>query len=295
MTRFPYDPRSGLYAGGAEFGLPRPPEAPALAGDALELLVRFEHPGKFLAVLELPGGARLSDSAVAEAYAIAPDRLCALRDALHEQARAAAEELLEDHAVLRAVQRFPPGVVVALGDSITDDLLSWAEILRACLAIAGCDDVVLINAGVSGDTTSDVLRRLHGIVALAPDLVVTMLGTNDCQRHGPASARIVSASATQANLVAIARWVRDAGAAMAWLTPPPVDEAGLAAAVGSRLFAVRDADVAEVGRVISGLGGPVVDVRELLRDDPAALLPDGVHPSLTGQKRIAAAVLATLT
>jgi hypothetical protein len=119
VTRFPYDPRAGLYAAGLEFGLLPPPPAPALEDEALELLVRFEHPGKFLAVLELPGGGRLGDAAIAEAYAIEPARLAALRAGLRAQARSAAVELLEDAGRRRAVRRFPAGVVVALGDSIT--------------------------------------------------------------------------------------------------------------------------------------------------------------------------------
>jgi lysophospholipase L1-like esterase len=294
VTRFAYDPRAGLYVGGVDFGLAPPPPAPALDDEALELLVRFEHPAKFLAVLELPGGGRLSDAAVAEAYAIAPARLEAVREGLRAQACAAAEGLLADPELRRAARQFPSGVVVALGDSITDDLVSWVEILRHCLA--GRDDVVLVNAGVSGDTTSDALRRLHGVVAVAPDLVITMLGTNDCQRHGPARQRIVPVEATRANLQAIAGWLAGAGAALAWLTPPPVDEAALAAAVGAREFAVRDADTAAAGACMHELGGPVIDVRSLLGGARVAemLLPDGVHPTLAGQARIAAAVLGTL-
>jgi acyl-CoA thioesterase I len=273
-----FDPRAGLYVAGPEFGLPPAPPAPALADDAVELLVRFEHPAKFLAVLELPGV--LSEAAVAEAYAITPSRLAAIRADLAAQVREAAAGL--------DASGLPAGVIVALGDSITDDRLSWAELMRC--ALAGRDDVVLINAGVSGDTTADVLRRLHGVIAARPDLVITMLGTNDCQRHGPARARIVPAEATRSNLRAIAGWLRDAGAAAAWLTPPPVDEAALAAAVGDRQFTVRDADVAEVGAMLASLGGPVVDVHGLL--EPGDLLPDGVHPALQGQRRIAEALLS---
>jgi acyl-CoA thioesterase-1 len=279
VTRFAFDPRAGLYVGGPDFGLP-PAVAPPLSDDALELLVRFEHPAKFLAVLELPG--LLGEAAEAEAYGIAPPRLAAVRASLADRARAAAVGL--------DVSSLPSGVIVTLGDSITDDRLSWAELLRCALAGAGRDDVVLVNAGVSGDTTSDALRRLHGIVALRPDLVITMLGTNDCQRHGPAAARIVPPDGTRSNLSAIAGWLREAGAETAWLTPPPVDEAALATAVGERLFAVRDADVAEVGAMLASLGGPVVDVHALL--EPGDLLPDGVHPALTGQRRIAEAVLS---
>jgi lysophospholipase L1-like esterase len=282
VSAFPYDPRAGLYVGGRDFGLPPAPAAPGLDDEAAELLVRFEHPAKFLGVLELPGAAALGEAAIAAAYALAPARVAALRAMFAEQARAAASSL--------DASGLAPGVVVALGDSITDDLVSWAEILR--WALDGRDGAVLVNAGVSGDTTADVLRRLHGVVALRPSLVITMLGTNDCQRHGPSAQRLMPAAATRANLAAIAGWLQAAGARTLWIAPPPVDEAALARAVGDRLFSMRDADTAEVAAMLAALGGPVIDVRDTLRD---ALLPDGVHPTLAGQTRIAAAVAAATT
>jgi acyl-CoA thioesterase-1 len=139
----------------------------------------------------------------------------------------------------------------------------------------------VVNAGVSGDTTADALRRLYGVVSLEPDLVIAMLGTNDCQRHGPELKRLVSPAETARNLAAIAAWLPGC----VWITPPPVHEEALVAAVGSRPFTVRDEDVRAVGAM---LPGPVVDVYEPLRE---LLMDDGVHPSFAGQRAIAAAVL----
>jgi acyl-CoA thioesterase-1 len=179
------------------------------------------------------------------------------------------------------------GRVVALGDSMTDDLLSWAEILRACGA-------EVVNAGVSGDTTADALRRLYGIVLLEPDVVITMLGTNDCQRHGPDDALLVGPEETARNLASLAGWLRRTGARRLWITPPPVDEAALARAVGPRPFSVRDADVRAVADAVRALGDPVVDLHAVFGAAPGLLMEDGVHPTLAGQTAIAAAVLSAL-
>ena len=66
MTRAAYDPRRGCYVGGPAFGLPAP-RLPVPDADELEMLVRFEHPQKFLAVKELPGSAFLDDACLAAA------------------------------------------------------------------------------------------------------------------------------------------------------------------------------------------------------------------------------------
>ena len=270
-----YDPRAGAYVGGDDFGVPASAPPPMSAAE-LETLVRFEHPAKLLSVAELPGAAGLDAAAQAKAYRTDGETVTALRARFRTQVAEAARQLdVAPH----------PGRIVALGDSITDDLLSWAEILRA----AGLD---VVNAGVSGDTTADALRRLYGITLLEPDLVISMLGTNDCQRHD--GALLVSPEESARNLASIARWLRRTGARLLWITPPPVDEPALARAVGSRPFAVRDDDVRAVADAVHALGDPVVDLHDVFRGRAGLLMDDGVHPTLEGQTAIAAAVASVL-
>ena len=59
--------------------------------------------------------------------------------------------------------------VVFLGDSLTQggDWENWFPELNA------------INLGVGGNTTDDVLGRLESVVALNPDEIVLLIGTND--------------------------------------------------------------------------------------------------------------------
>jgi len=270
-----YDPRAGAYVGGDDFGLVAGAPPPMSAAE-LETLVRFEHPAKLLSVAEFPGGAGLDAAAQAAAYRTDAETVVALRARFRTQVQDAAR-------LLDGVSS--PGRIVALGDSITDDLLSWVEIIRA----AGLD---VVNAGVSGDTTADAFRRLYGIVLLEPDVVITMLGTNDCQRHN--GDLLVSPHESARNLAAIAGWLRRAGARRLWITPPPVDEDALARAVGSRPFAVRDADVRAVAAAIHRLGDPVVDLHEVFGGRAGLLMEDGVHPTLEGQTAIAAAVASEL-
>jgi acyl-CoA thioesterase I len=287
-----YDPRRGRYAGGAAFGLPVPP-LPVPGADELESLVRFEHPEKFLAVKELPGAVLLSDGFLAAAYGCSISALAVARRGLAARLEASADELLGDPEVREAACRFPVaagGVVVALGDSITDDRLSWAELLRCCLDRVRPGEVTVANAGVSGDTTTDAFGRLYGVAELAPDLVIAMLGTNDRQLHGPHRAPLLSPAESLANVTAICRWLSGAGGRVVWLTPPPADRDALAATVGDRPFDLDTTGLASFTEALITSGLEVIDTNLA----PTDLEPDGVHPTLTGQTKVAKSVLLTL-
>ena len=76
--------------------------------------------------------------------------------------------------------------ILMLGDSITAGLgLPEAEslprVLEADLRAAG-HEVVVLNGGVSGDTTADGLTRLNWMLEEKPQIVVVALGANDALR-----------------------------------------------------------------------------------------------------------------
>jgi acyl-CoA thioesterase-1 len=76
--------------------------------------------------------------------------------------------------------------VVAFGDSLTAGLgLAASEAFPARLAARLNDegiDIRMVNAGVSGDTTTDGLARLDWALADKPDFVILALGANDAMR-----------------------------------------------------------------------------------------------------------------
>lgn len=95
-----------------------------------------------------------------------------------------------------------PGALrlVALGDSLTQGFgLAQDEglvpQLEAWLRAAG-HDVIVINAGVSGDTTAGGLSRLDWTLAEEPDAMIVALGGNDLLRG-------IDPAASRANLAAI--------------------------------------------------------------------------------------------
>jgi acyl-CoA thioesterase-1 len=76
--------------------------------------------------------------------------------------------------------------ILAFGDSLTAGLgLPASEAFPARLQARLKDDgidVKMINAGVSGDTTTDGLARLDWALADKPDFVILALGANDALR-----------------------------------------------------------------------------------------------------------------
>jgi lysophospholipase L1-like esterase len=192
-------------------------------------------------------------------------------------------------------------VILALGDSITDDLQSWFEILRAMIAQARPQSTMtMVNAGVSGARSTDVLASAPLLTRVRPTVVFVMIGTNDAARIGPISKPIVSDVETDANVRAFRAFVTTDPSIrhVFWLTPPPPHEEllGRNELVASAQLSIRYADVARKAALIRRLPDDVVDLMGVFGTPPASdhYLPDGVHPNLEGQKIILRTVLTSL-
>ncbi len=85
--------------------------------------------------------------------------------------------------------------IAALGDSLTQGFglpegEGFVPQLEAWLHANGAEDVTVINAGVSGDTTAGGRARVDWVLADAPDAVIVALGGNDILRGiDPATTR----------------------------------------------------------------------------------------------------------
>ena len=99
--------------------------------------------------------------------------------------------------------------ILAFGDSLTAGYglppkAGFTDRLEAKLRGEGLD-VDVINAGVSGDTTTDGLARLDWTLADKPDLVILELGANDMLRG-------IDPKLVRANLDAMLGKIRASGA-----------------------------------------------------------------------------------
>lgn len=264
-------------------------------------IVQFTHPEKVY--FYVPG---FEDEAVlASLYGLDVDTYRRIKDHFAAAARATAEELIADASFAARVDRLPfqPGqLVVAIGESDTDDLQSWLEIVRHLLDLRRPNDGIRVfNAGISGQLTTQAHNRFLPIIMQQPDWIVCALGANDANRNGPEpTLTLVSPDETARNLAELrrraeaqteARWI--------WMTRPPINEERMAAyPVFQQVMTVwRNADIDAVNDFMRQQPEPVVDIQVALGRPPAPELqmPDGLHPTLAGHRAMAKTFVEQLT
>jgi len=242
--------------------------------------------------------------AMANLFGLETNELEKLRERFRDNAKKAALELLEEDHITEWIDLIPlnkDDTIVAIGDSITDDLQSWFSILKHALSITVPEaDFNFINAGVSDNTTTDALRRLNrDVLAPEPDWVMVALGTCDAQRLHVAPDRTVTSLAdfwdNLNNLQEAVEEVTDNP--LIWVTPPPVIPE-MQSQVQLFDFSIAEKDLAQFREVISGKSGFIVDPKgERMGGNPPEAwyyLGDGLHPSLSGQVNTARKVIKAL-
>ena len=272
---------------------------PGLPRDKLLYMIQFFHPDKVFA--RLPG---MSERTAAMAYGLELDEFKHIKDEFSRCARVAAEELLSEPGFAAHVERLPfpaASVVAGVGDSVTDDLQSWFEILRHLLAICRPNDsVTLLNTACSGDTTANCVSRFVAVVAAQPSWILCLAGTNDARLHGTAPTKtLASLQETRDNL----RLLRNFGATQTsarwlWLTVPGVIEEKIKSHwfLSAMQINFMNKDLSAVASLVRDQPDPHVDIHNVMAvaENPGMLLDDGLHPSLAGQKVIARAVVEHL-
>ena len=166
-----------------------------------------------------------------------------------------------------------PIKMLALGDSLTAGYgLGPSEGLTAQLQVQldklyGDDKILVINAGVSGDTTRGGLARLDWALADNPDVVMVALGGNDMLRG-------LEPSESMENLKNILSKLQDAG--------KPTLLAGMLAPsnMGARYTQEFDAIYPALADDFDVIFYPFF--LEGVALDPNLNLPDGLHPNREG-------------
>jgi lysophospholipase L1-like esterase len=275
-----------------------------LSPQQLAYVLQFQHKEKLVA--RIPG---VNDATIAALWGLNATTYRRVRDDFARRAREAAQVLLTDARFAARVERLPfssGSTVVGLGDSITDDDQSWLEILRHLLDLRRPEDEIrIVNEGVSGDTTSQMISRFLDVVLLKPAWILCLAGTNDARLHGQYPTKtLVSVKETASNLDMLRHFgATQCPAQWLWITPAAVIEEQIEEDWFLSPFEMRWRNkdliaIAEAMAEVAAQGGdPLVNLQDVfgLPPHPALLLPDGLHPSLKGQIEIARAVVETLT
>lgn len=249
----------------------------------------------------LPGATGVPLDVEAAVLGIAPQLMERCRRELRAAAAAAVAESLRKSwiapAVERVRQRHASTTVVCLGDSITADHQSWAEML----ALALTPRVRVVNEGRSGDTTTDLISRFHSsLPAHRPDTVMVFAGTNDARTYrGGLTQPALCDEQIRANLAELAALVGNLGARLMWLTPAAVDDERVRTHPSTAISGARwtSAGCARVAAIVRERTEPVADLGVAFNDcdhRTDLLMPDGLHPNVAGQTLIFERAVAML-
>lgn len=174
--------------------------------------------------------------------------------------------------------------ILAFGDSLTQgyglpEADGFVPQLQAWLRANGAPEAVVINGGVSGDTTAGGLSRIGWALTEEVDAVIVALGGNDLLRG-------IDPALTRSNLDGILAEIaaRDLPVLLAGLPAPPNYGADY-----QRAFTVLFTDLAAEHDAVlypsfmTGLGatGDPAEVRALMQ-------ADGIHPNREGVAAIVA-------
>jgi lysophospholipase L1-like esterase len=162
--------------------------------------------------------------------------------------------------------------IVCVGDSITQgfaDPNNWPYHLKARLG----GDWEVVNQGVGGDKTADMLARVDAALALDPHFVIIMGGTNDLANGE------VPLATTQANIKAMCTRVESHGAVPVLCTVIPnsyhLAQRDILNAWIAEYANLKGYSLIDFYAVIDNLSNPQVS-------NPALVMSDGVHPNPAG-------------
>jgi lysophospholipase L1-like esterase len=224
---------------------------------------------------------------------------------LVNSARALADQLLDwnqlgrYHEANRELMSRPvdPGRVVFLGDSITD---GW----NLAEAFPGRP---FVNRGISGQTTAQMLVRFYpDVIALQPEAVILLAGTNDIARNnGPQTLEMI-----QHNIMAMTELARvhDIKVILCALLPisdrtmTPAGRGGTPPQRRIQSVSRPPADIlafnawlkayaAEAGAVYADYYAATVDAEGFLREGTTN---DGLHPNAAGYELMAPVAAAAI-
>lgn len=168
----------------------------------------------------------------------------------------------------------------------------------------------VINAGIGGNSTNDLLHRIEtDVLSKQPDLVIVMVGTNDLLN----SRKMISYKEYTENYNTIVRKLHSAGIEMLLMSSPPVDSTYLFSRHDRKLYTqapnvIMDsvshivsniakenkAHFLNLNKKFSVLGLPKHDQDLFFRNPQNSGAKDGVHPTSLGYHFIAANVFQYL-
>ena len=185
--------------------------------------------------------------------------------------------------------------IVGFGDSITGiyyhtgSRRAWSEMLGIALQrLYPKAKIEVINAGISGNSTTQALARIRAdVLDRKPHLVAVMFGMNDLVRNPP--------QAFRDNLASIVNQCRGVGSDVILMTPNailPDDPRRTEGRLEEYVQIVREVG-RELGVRVADCYRAYADVRRASRRAFFELMSDSIHPNMRGHKLFAEEVAFT--
>jgi len=167
-------------------------------------------------------------------------------------------------------------VIMALGDSLTEGLgvnedHNYPAILQQQLHHKGFTEIKVVNAGLSGETSTGLVNRLDWVMQLKPDLTVLNIGANDAMRG-------LDLAITEHNIRSIIKTLRKNNSDVILAGMEIYDNLGREYVTGFKDMYPRiakDLDVPLIPFFLQGVGG-----------QPQYNQQDGIHPNQAGYQVI---------
>jgi lysophospholipase L1-like esterase len=184
-------------------------------------------------------------------------------------------------------------------------------ILVLMVSLLSCKGKVkMINAGILGNSTSDLLARINtDVLSMHPDVVILMVGTNDMLN----SKKFISYADYEHNLKQITQQLKDKKIKIVMMAPPPVDTVYLLERhrrenfselanvkldsvrnIVKRISAEAKAYFVDLYELFNANGIPKHNEDEFIRNVKNSGARDGVHPTEKGYTLISETVFNLL-
>lgn len=204
---------------------------------------------------------------------------------------------------------------------LAHNLLCWGKIstvLPACcvwlfvtvLSFSACAQQVVLNKGIGGNSSGDLLRRIDkDVLAENPDLVIIMVGTNDMVN----SKKMVSYEKYRANYQTMIQKLKAKKINIVLMSCPPVDTGYLftrhdrnlykfdpnsaldsAGKIVNQLSKENSLYFIDLNGLFKSMGSPGRDANSLIINQANFGKEDGIHPTKAGYEVIAAKIYTYL-
>lgn len=197
--------------------------------------------------------------------------------------------------------------IVVLGDSITKGVRSgvspeqtYGEVLRRRLLEKGMDYEV-INRGIGGERTDQAVQRLaRDVLAVEPQLVTVMYGTNDSYVDKGRTESRISADEFEQHLRTIVGELRRSGIRVVLMTEPAWGASAVLNGAGEHPNVRLASYMERTRKVAAETGVPLVDHFRIWSEAAAGGVEiggwttDQCHPNGAGHEKLAEGILGVV-